>query len=47
MPSPRASSSIADSTAKMVCVSPYPRKAPAGTVFVYAAYPSIFLFGQR
>ncbi|CPU65839.1 Uncharacterised protein [Mycobacteroides abscessus] len=30
----RASSSTADSTAKIICDSPYPRNAPAGTVFV-------------
>ena len=34
MPSAIASSVIADSTANVGCVMPYPRSAPLGTVFV-------------
>ena len=46
-PSIRASSSRPDSTANADWDSPYPRNAPAGTVFVYTDQPSTRLFGHR
>ena len=46
MPIPAASSSTADSIAKTVWLSPYPRKAPDGTVLVYTAWASTFLLAQ-
>ena len=37
---------MADSTAKIIWLSPYPRNAPAGTVWVYMAWASTFLLSH-
>src|SRR5687767_13414266 len=46
-PSARAMSSIWHSPAQCACGAPYPRNAPAGGRFVYAAYESTFTWGMR